>query len=138
MKKIIFLLLLSLSQNQVFAQANSKFDTDPGVFSLGVRSTFSAFNDGVENKVGSGVGGQFRLRFSEKVNSENAFDKLGYTSCILPRLLATCNPTDRLFKVLISVLELNMNHSGTPAFFKLSIRLEAALFFEGKHAVRRE
>ncbi len=76
MKKIIFLILLFLSQNQVFAQANSKFDKDPGVFSLGVRSTFSAFNDGVENKVGSGVGGQFRLRFSEKVNSDWFFDYL--------------------------------------------------------------
>ncbi len=76
MKKIIFLLLLSLFQTPLFAQERSKFDTDPGVFSLGVRSTLSAFNDGDENKVGSGVGGQLRLRFSEKVNSDWFFDYL--------------------------------------------------------------
>ena len=76
MKKIIFLLLLTLFQTPLFAQERSKFDTDPGVFSLGVRSTLSAFNDGDENKVGSGVGGQLRLRFSEKVNSDWFFDYL--------------------------------------------------------------
>ena len=46
------------------------------MFSLGVRSTLSAFNDGDENKVGSGVGGQIRLRFSDKVNSDWFFDYL--------------------------------------------------------------
>ena len=76
MKKIIFLLLLTLFQTPLFAQERSKFDTDPGVFSLGVRSTLSAFNDGDENKVGSGVGGQIRLRFSDKVNSDWFFDYL--------------------------------------------------------------
>jgi hypothetical protein len=76
MKKIIFILLLSLFQTTLFAQERSKFDTDPSVFSLGVRSTLSAFNDGDENKVGSGVGGQLRLRFSEKVNSDWFFDYL--------------------------------------------------------------
>jgi opacity protein-like surface antigen len=76
MKKLIFLLLLSLFQTTLFAQERSKFDTDPSVFSLGVRSTLSAFNDGDENKVGSGVGGQLRLRFSEKVNSDWFFDYL--------------------------------------------------------------
>jgi hypothetical protein len=76
MKKMIFLLLLTLFQTPLFAQERSKFDTDPGVFSLGVRSTLSAFNDGDENKVGSGVGGQIRLRFSDKVNSDWFFDYL--------------------------------------------------------------
>jgi hypothetical protein len=76
MKKIIFILLLTFFQTPLFAQERSKFDTDPGVFSLGVRSTLSAFNDGDENKVGSGVGGQIRLRCSEKVNSDWFFDYL--------------------------------------------------------------
>ena len=51
MKKIIFLILLFLSQNQVFAQANSKFDKDPGVFSLGVRSTFQPLMMGSKIKL---------------------------------------------------------------------------------------
>jgi hypothetical protein len=76
MKKLTLLLLISLFQTTLFAQERSKFDTDPSVFSLGVRSTLSAFNDGDENKVGSGVGGQLRLRFSEKVNSDWFFDYL--------------------------------------------------------------
>ena len=76
MKKIIFILLLTFFQTPLFAQERSKFNTDPGVFSLGVRSTLSAFNDGDENKVGSGFGGQLRLRFSEKVNSDWFFDYL--------------------------------------------------------------
>lgn len=76
MKKLTLLLLIAIFQTPLFAQERSKFDTDPGVFSLGVRSTLSAFNDGDENKVGSGVGGQLRLRFSEKVNSDWFFDYL--------------------------------------------------------------
>ena len=76
MKKLTLLLLIAIFQTPLFAQERSKFDADPGVFSLGVRSTLSAFNDGDENKVGSGVGGQFRLRFSEKVNSDWFFDYL--------------------------------------------------------------
>lgn len=76
MKKLILLLLIAIFQTPLFAQERSKFDTDPGVFSLGVRSTLSAFNDGDENKVGSGVGGQIRLRFSDKVNSDWFFDYL--------------------------------------------------------------
>lgn len=77
MKKLINLLLIAFFQTALFARVNSKFDTDPGVFSLGVRSTFSAFNDGAENKVGSGIGGQIRLSFFfEKVNSDWFFDYL--------------------------------------------------------------
>ena len=76
MKKLTLLLLIAIFQTPLFAQERSKFDADPGVFSLGVRSTLSAFNDGDENKVGSGVGGQLRLRFSEKVNSDWFFDYL--------------------------------------------------------------
>ncbi len=76
MKKLTLLLLIAIFQTPLFAQERSKFDADPGVFSLGVRSTLSAFNDGDENKVGSGVGGQIRLRFSEKVNSDWFFDYL--------------------------------------------------------------
>ena len=45
-----------------------------GTFSLGVRTTVSAFNDGVSGNVGTGVGGQFRLQFADKVNSDWFFD----------------------------------------------------------------
>lgn len=50
----------------VFAQANRN---SGGQFSLGVRSTVSMFNDSGTG-MGTGFGGQFRLRFFEFLNSE--------------------------------------------------------------------
>lgn len=52
-----------------------------GMFSVGVRSTMSLFNEGKNEMPGKGVGGQFRLRFGESLNSEWFFDYL--TSDIL-------------------------------------------------------
>lgn len=45
-----------------------------GIISFGVRNTVSAFNGGVSGNTGIGVGGQFRLQFSDKVNSDWFFD----------------------------------------------------------------
>lgn len=45
-----------------------------GMFSLGVRTTISAFNEGQSNNNGLGVGGQFRLQASNMVNTEWFFD----------------------------------------------------------------
>jgi len=56
---VIFLLI----QLQSWTQKNTDFSR----FSLGVRSTYSAFSD---DGRGLGTGGQFRLRFSDRVNSD--------------------------------------------------------------------
>lgn len=45
-----------------------------GIVSLGVRSTFSTFNGGEAANNGMGAGGQFRIQFSDKVNSDWFFD----------------------------------------------------------------
>jgi hypothetical protein len=50
--------------------------SDGGWMSLGVRSTVSVFNHGETGSAGTGVGGQFRLQFAEKVNSDWFFDYL--------------------------------------------------------------
>lgn len=47
-----------------------------GVFSLGVRTTVSTFNHGQFNNTGTGVGGQFRIQFADRVNSDWFFDYL--------------------------------------------------------------
>lgn len=47
-----------------------------GQFSLGQRSTFSAFNSGDNERPAIGVGGQFRIRLSERINTEWFFDYL--------------------------------------------------------------
>jgi len=53
-----------------------KKGSEGGVFGLGVRSTISLFNHGEAENIGTGVGGQFRLQFAEKVNSDWFFDYL--------------------------------------------------------------
>ena len=45
-----------------------------GIISGGVRTTISSFNEGKTGSTGFGVGGQFRLQFADKVNSDWFFD----------------------------------------------------------------
>lgn len=45
-----------------------------GLFSLGGRSTLSAFNGGVQSNSGIGLGGQFRIQLAERVNTDWFFD----------------------------------------------------------------
>ncbi|GAB5418719.1 MAG: hypothetical protein Crog4KO_04760 [Crocinitomicaceae bacterium] len=45
-----------------------------GIFSLGMRSTLSTFNGHHNESNGFGVGGQFRVQFADKVNSDWFFD----------------------------------------------------------------
>lgn len=45
-----------------------------GNFSLGTRNTFSMFNDIPEETRGLGVGGQYRIQFAERINTEWYFD----------------------------------------------------------------
>jgi opacity protein-like surface antigen len=62
---VLFLLLLPLCAGGQEAAR----DKEGGKLQLGMRSTVSAFSDD-EGSVGTGVGGQFRLRFAKKLNSE--------------------------------------------------------------------
>lgn len=43
-----------------------------GTFSMGTRNTLSLFNE--DNVLGKGIGGQFRIQFSRRMNSEWYFD----------------------------------------------------------------
>lgn len=45
-----------------------------GIFSLGLRTTVSTFNGGDFGNSGFGVGGQYRLQFANKVNTDWYFD----------------------------------------------------------------
>ena len=45
-------------------------NTQGGIFSLGLRTTASAFNGGELSNLGTGVGGQFRLQVADRINTE--------------------------------------------------------------------
>lgn len=63
------LLLVCLN---VQAQNYSRDESFAGTFSLGTRNTVSMFND--DNAIGKGIGGQFRMQFSNQLNTEWYFD----------------------------------------------------------------
>lgn len=69
---VLYFLLVFVSNAQ---ELNLK-KTESGLFSLGARSTLSLFNDGNKSDYGAGVGGQFRLQVSERVNTDWFFDYL--------------------------------------------------------------
>ncbi len=69
MRYLLIPIICLLFQNNSNAQFSKlKNLENGGLFSLGMRSTISAF--GHEDKAGLGVGGQFRLQFHPKVNTE--------------------------------------------------------------------
>lgn len=63
------MLLISAS---LFAQDIMNKENPVGTFSLGTRNTLSMFND--DNAIGKGIGGQFRIQFSKRLNTEWYFD----------------------------------------------------------------
>lgn len=65
-------LLLLIPVSLLMAQSADNTFARRGTFSIGTRNTFSAFND--DQGVGKGIGGQFRLQFSKRLNSEWYFD----------------------------------------------------------------
>lgn len=71
---ITFIILL-FAQFTAIAQDQSKYH-GRGVFGLGGRSTISLFNEGRTDGVGTGAGGQFRIQFSDRVNTDWFFDYL--------------------------------------------------------------
>ena len=59
-----------LFSTQLRAQDADTKQKASGMFSLGTRTTMSVFSGDNGNPIGLGLGGQFRLQFSDKVNSE--------------------------------------------------------------------
>jgi len=45
-------------------------NTQGGIFGIGLRTTVSAFNSGELSNLGTGIGGQFRLQFADRINTE--------------------------------------------------------------------
>ncbi len=82
MKKLSLLILLTTYSCITYAQESSKDEVSllnvkgdyGGMFSLGARTTFSVFNGHDDEGNGLGMGGQFRLQFSDRVNSDWFFD----------------------------------------------------------------
>lgn len=72
--KLLFVVLLFAGS--LAAQPLNLKNNYGGVVSLGVRTTISTFNHGQFNNTGTGVGGQFRLQFSDRVNTDWFFDYL--------------------------------------------------------------
>ena len=70
---IILSFLLTLSaQGQDFNIKNTR----AGIFSLGARTSLGLVNDGKWQKTAFGTGGQFRIRFSDKVSTDWFLDYL--------------------------------------------------------------
>lgn len=65
--KYLLLLLLAGTTLTSFSQNEKKLN-NAGNFELGLRSTFSTF--GSTGNLGKGIGGQFRIRMSDRVNTE--------------------------------------------------------------------
>lgn len=70
-----FLLVFAiLVAGYCYSQPLTLKENQGGLFSLGTRTTFSAFNGHEDETAGLGVGGQFRLQFADQVNSDWFFD----------------------------------------------------------------
>lgn len=71
MLRFTFLSILTLCTSVGSAQDSLKLKNHHGgLFSLGMRTTVSTFNHGLWQSASFGVGGQFRLQFHDKINSE--------------------------------------------------------------------
>lgn len=75
LKRIFILCVMLYSSKSVFSQEDMKIKNKPGgIFSLGVKTPLSAFNDGNWRNVGTGAGAQFRIRIAERLNTDWFFD----------------------------------------------------------------
>ena len=75
-KNSLFILFFLFLLGEVIAQNKEVDFNSSGVFSLGGRTTISLFNDVATSSFGTGLGGQFRLQFAERINSDWFFDYL--------------------------------------------------------------
>jgi len=72
MKKL--LVLLVFAPTLLFSKELKIKNSRSGLFSLGTRTTLSTFNGHENESAGFGIGGQFRLQFADRVNSDWFFD----------------------------------------------------------------
>lgn len=73
MRYLLIFILLGCGSLQA-QELPIKGENRGGLLTLGVRSTLSTFNDHHNESNGVGVGGQFRLQFANRVNSDWFFD----------------------------------------------------------------
>ena len=73
MKKQVCVAGMIMLASITMAQESSKNNKGPaGTFSLGTRNSFSFFSD--DGGIGTSIGGQARLQFSKRINTEWFFD----------------------------------------------------------------
>jgi len=72
--RVLFILAFLAMTSTSFSQELNVKNNYGGIFSLGMRTTMSAFNGHHDESSGFGVGGQFRLQFADRVNSDWFFD----------------------------------------------------------------
>lgn len=72
MKKMSFLLVTYFLSTVLTKAQETSFlhQQSSGLFSLGTRNTFSLFNDHHHGTPGVGIGGQYRVQFSDRINTE--------------------------------------------------------------------
>jgi hypothetical protein len=75
MKKLISGLLILISM-PLYSQDFNQKGGSAGILSVGVRSRYGLVNDGKWQKPAFGTGGQFRLKFGDRVNTEWFIDHL--------------------------------------------------------------
>ncbi len=78
MQRILSLLMLMLLSSPITYAGKWEFTKDPGsgTFSLGTRNAISLFNDIPGETPGVGIGGQLRVQFSDRINTEWFLDYL--------------------------------------------------------------
>jgi hypothetical protein len=80
MKSLIVLLISSVFVLSGFSQEIPVKGTHGGMVSVGQRTTFSTFNANGDERSALGIGGQFRVRLSDRINTEWFFDYLPATN----------------------------------------------------------
>jgi opacity protein-like surface antigen len=80
MFRLVLILLIVASSPVVFSQPIAYKGGEGGTFSLGQRTTLSTFNHGGKESPATGIGGQFRVRLSDRVNTEWFADYLPATN----------------------------------------------------------
>lgn len=80
MKQVLILLYCCAMCITLEAQPMHYRGKSGGTVSLGLRSTMSTFNAGDDEQSALGVGGQFRVQLSERINTEWFFDYLPATN----------------------------------------------------------
>jgi hypothetical protein len=79
--KYLIISIFAFAQLGVLGQDEST----KGLFSLGVRNTYGFFGSGTEG-ASTGVGGQFRIQLSDRMNTEWYADYISYSNDVSSRL----------------------------------------------------